>query len=187
MAISQDLPDPLRHQFGIPCQIAVGAQSCTGDACCAADDPHRKILLALARHHDPLAAVSSALALLFNAVMAWNTIHMQRAVDGIEAMGGQPVQTRDLRRISKSINLRGASDFPIGRFTHHLLPGVADLNAKQRRLARTAVISIGSARLELRVSGAGRASLRRAKTSAARAEREGGRWQTGSACCREVF
>lgn len=51
-------------------------------------------------HHDPLAAVSS-LTLISNAVTAWNTIYMQRAVDGIEAMGGQPVQTRDLRRISK--------------------------------------------------------------------------------------
>jgi hypothetical protein len=35
----------------------------------------------------------------------------------------------------ESINLRGTSDFPIGRFMHHLLPGVAVLNAKQRRLA----------------------------------------------------
>lgn len=35
----------------------------------------------------------------------------------------------------ESINLRGTFDFPIGCFAHHLLPGVADLNAKQRRLA----------------------------------------------------
>jgi len=35
-----------------------------------------KIPLELTRHHDSLAAVSSALALLSNAVMAWNTIHV---------------------------------------------------------------------------------------------------------------
>jgi hypothetical protein len=35
----------------------------------------------------------------------------------------------------ESINLRGTFDFPIGRIAHHLLPGVADLDAKQRRLA----------------------------------------------------
>jgi hypothetical protein len=44
-----------------------------------------KIPLELTRYHDALAAVSSALALLSNAVMAWNTIHMQRAVSQIEA------------------------------------------------------------------------------------------------------
>jgi hypothetical protein len=44
-----------------------------------------------------------------------------------------------LRRIApthlESINLRGTSNFPIERYAHHLLPGVADLHAKQRRLA----------------------------------------------------
>ena len=98
-----------------------------------------KIPLELARHHDSLSAVSSALALLTNAVMAWNTIHMQRAVDQIEAMSGEAVQAADLRRIApthlEGINLRGTFDFPIARYAHHLLPSVADLNAKQRRLA----------------------------------------------------
>ncbi|NPT38520.1 hypothetical protein [Paraburkholderia xenovorans] len=42
------------------------------------------------------------MTLISNAVTAWNTIHhMQRPVGGIEAMGGQPVQARDLRCISK--------------------------------------------------------------------------------------
>jgi TnpA family transposase len=98
-----------------------------------------KIPLELARHHDSLSAVSSALALLTNAVMAWNTIHMQRAVDQIESMSGEAVQAADLRRIApthlEGINLRGTFDFPIARYAHHLLPSVADLNAKQRRLA----------------------------------------------------
>jgi len=52
-----------------------------------------KIPLELTRHHDSLAAVCSVLALLSNAVMAWNTIRMQRAVDQIEAMSGEAVPT----------------------------------------------------------------------------------------------
>ena len=83
--------------------------------------------------------MSSALALLSNAVMAWNTIHMQRAVDEIEATSGETVRADDLRRIApthlESINLRGTFNFPIERYAHHLLPSVADLHAKQRRLA----------------------------------------------------
>ncbi len=43
-----------------------------------------KIPLELTRCHDALAAVSSALALLSSAVMAWNRIHVQRAVSQIE-------------------------------------------------------------------------------------------------------
>jgi hypothetical protein len=31
--------------------------------------------------------------------------------------------------------LRGTFNFPIERYAHHLLPSVADLHAKQRRLA----------------------------------------------------
>jgi TnpA family transposase len=97
------------------------------------------IPLELTRHNDSLAAVSSALALLSNAVMAWNTIHMQRAVDEIEATSGETVRADDLRRIApthlESINLRGTFNFPIERYAHHLLPSVADLHAKQRRLA----------------------------------------------------
>jgi len=66
-------------------------------------------------------------------------IHMQRAVNQIEAMSGETVQTADLRRIAprhlEGINLRGTFDFPIARYTHYLLPSAADLNAKRRRLA----------------------------------------------------
>jgi predicted component of viral defense system (DUF524 family) len=70
--------------------------------------------------------------------MAWNTFHMQRAVDQIEAMSGGAVKAGDLRRIApthlESIDLRGTFDFPIERYVQHLLPSVADLNARQRRL-----------------------------------------------------
>jgi hypothetical protein len=57
-----------------------------------------KVPLELTRHNDSLAAVSSALALLSNAVMAWNTIHMPRAVDQIEATSGETVQAGDFTR-----------------------------------------------------------------------------------------
>jgi predicted component of viral defense system (DUF524 family) len=64
---------------------------------------------------------------------------MQRAVDQIEAERGETVQAGDLRHIApthlESINLRGTFDFPIERYAHHLLPSMADLHAKQRRLA----------------------------------------------------
>jgi hypothetical protein len=48
------------------------------------------------------------------------------------------VKAGDLRRIApthlESINLRGTFYFPIERYAHLLLPSVADLNARQRRL-----------------------------------------------------
>jgi len=54
-------------------------------------------------------------------------------------MSGETVQTADLRRIApthlEGINLRTTFDFPIARYAHHLLPSVANLDAKQRRLA----------------------------------------------------
>jgi TnpA family transposase len=43
-----------------------------------------KIPVELTRHRHSMMAVSSALTLLTNAVMAWNTQHMQRALDTIE-------------------------------------------------------------------------------------------------------
>ncbi|CAG9184814.1 Tn3 family transposase ISBusp1 [Cupriavidus laharis] len=85
-----------------------------------------KIPLELTRHDASLAAVSSALTLLSNAVMAWNTLHMQRALDAIEAIGGESMRAEDLRQIAptrlEGINLRGTFDFPIARYAHRLLP-----------------------------------------------------------------
>ncbi|WP_232442577.1 Tn3 family transposase, partial [Burkholderia ubonensis] len=74
-------------------------------------------------------AVSSALSLLTNTVLAWNTTHMQRAVDRIEALGQTPVLPEYLRRIAptylEGINLRGTFDFPVADFAHRLMPSVA--------------------------------------------------------------
>lgn len=73
--------------------------------------------------------MSSSLALLTNAVMAWNTMHMQRAVDQIGAMSGDALQAAALRRIApthlEGINLRGTFDFPIARYAHRVLPSAA--------------------------------------------------------------
>ncbi len=85
-----------------------------------------KIPLELARHDASLAAVSSSLTLLTNAVMAWNTLHMQHALEAIEALGGESMRAEDLRQIAptrlEGINLRGTFDFPIARYAHRLLP-----------------------------------------------------------------
>jgi len=90
---------------------------------------HGKIPIELARHDASLAAVSSALTLLSNAVMAWNTMHMQRSWDILERVGAETVRAVDLRHIGpthlEGINLRGTFDFPIARYAHRLMPTVA--------------------------------------------------------------
>jgi hypothetical protein len=83
---------------------------------------------------------SRALALLTNAVMAWNTTHMQRAVGQIETMSGDVLRAVDLRRIVptylEGINWRGTFDFPITRYADRILPSLATgLAANERRLA----------------------------------------------------
>ncbi|CAE6867197.1 hypothetical protein R75465_08040 [Paraburkholderia aspalathi] len=73
-------------------------------------------------------AVSSALTLLTNSVMAWSTQHMQRALDTIEKLGNQPVLPEHLRSIAptalEGINLRGTFDFPIADYVDRLMPSL---------------------------------------------------------------
>jgi hypothetical protein len=64
-----------------------------------------KIPAALSKRTESLAAVSSALSLLSNCVMAWNAAHMQTALDGIKQAGGDSV-TQDLRSIAPT-NIEG--------------------------------------------------------------------------------
>ncbi|WP_414223145.1 Tn3 family transposase [Cupriavidus necator] len=58
--------------------------------------------------------------------MVWNTLHMQRALDAIEAIGGEAMRAEYLRQIAPTrldgINLRGTIEFPISRYAHWLLP-----------------------------------------------------------------
>lgn len=88
-----------------------------------------KIPAELTRHRHSIMAVSSALSLLTNTVLAWNTMHMQRAVERIETLGQTPVRPEYLRRIAptylEGINLRGTFDFPVADFAHRLIPSVA--------------------------------------------------------------
>ncbi len=54
---------------------------------------------------------------------------MQRALDAIEAIGGEAMRAEDLRQIApthlEGINLRGTFEFPIARYAHRLLPNAA--------------------------------------------------------------
>jgi TnpA family transposase len=85
-----------------------------------------KIPTDLAKRPEALNAVSSSLSLLTNAVMAWNTRHMQQAVDQIEARTGEALVPDDLRRIAptalEGINLRGTFDFPLAEYEQRILP-----------------------------------------------------------------
>ncbi|BBE10388.1 Transposase Tn3 family protein [Mycoavidus cysteinexigens] len=85
-----------------------------------------KIPTELAKRWETLAAVSSSLSLLTNALLAWNTQHMQRAVERIEAISSEKLQPEDLRRIAptnlEGINLRGTFDFPLANYASRILP-----------------------------------------------------------------
>ena len=56
-------------------------------------------------------AVSSALTLFANILMAWNTTHMQHALEALQASEGESPGAEQLRRIAPThldgINLRG--------------------------------------------------------------------------------
>lgn len=83
----------------------------------------------LARRRESLAAVSSAWTLLSNILMAWNTTHMQRALEDVEASRGQSISTDQLRRIApthiEGINLRGTFNFPVALCAKRILPSIA--------------------------------------------------------------
>lgn len=87
-----------------------------------------KVPAQLSKRHESLAAVSSALSLLSNAVMAWNASHMQTALERIRQAGGTPLPG-DMRRVAptdiQGINLRGTFDFPIEKFAERIMPSSA--------------------------------------------------------------
>lgn len=87
-----------------------------------------KIPVELARRQESLSAVSSALTLLSNILMAWNTTHMQRALEEIQAATGKPLESEQLRRIApthmEGINLRGTFNFPVARYARRILPSL---------------------------------------------------------------
>jgi hypothetical protein len=60
--------------------------------------------------------------------MAWNTTHMQSALENMEAARGQSLETEQLRRIAPThldgINLRGTFNFPVARYAKRILPSL---------------------------------------------------------------
>lgn len=87
-----------------------------------------KIPVELARRQESLSAVSSALTFLSNILMAWNTTHMQRVLEEIQATTGKPLESEQLRRIApthlEGINLRGTFNFPVARYARRILPSL---------------------------------------------------------------
>ncbi len=73
------------------------------------------------------------MTLLSNILMAWNTTHMQRALENIEADRDQPIEADQLRRIApthmEGINLRGTFNFPVALYAKRILPSTAADNA----------------------------------------------------------
>jgi TnpA family transposase len=78
------------------------------------------------RSHEELNAISSALTLLTNAVMAWNTAQMQRLAD--TRWGGQSLAAlaRTAPAAFAHINLRGRFTFSLGALRHRLIVAGAE-------------------------------------------------------------
>ena len=81
-------PDGLFHQLGVSQRPSACVQPRRSRALRAACDSHRQDSVGVDARY--VAAESSLPTLLTNAVMAWNTMHMQRAVDQIEVISGLP-------------------------------------------------------------------------------------------------
>lgn len=90
----------------------------------------------LAKRDESMAGVSSALSLLSNIVMAWNTERLQPALDRLRAAGGAP-SAEDLRRIAptriEGINFRGTFDFPVEKYAARILPSYTAASASTGR------------------------------------------------------
>lgn len=87
-----------------------------------------KIPAQLSKRFESIAAVSSALSLMCNAVMAWNAKHMQIGLERILELGQEPPPL-DLRRIAPTeierINLRGTFEFNLDQFAERIMPSSA--------------------------------------------------------------
>ena len=89
----------------------------------------------IGKRDEMLHAISSALTLVVNVIMAWNASHMQTALERMLAEGSEP-KSEDLRRVAptniEGINLRGVFDFPIEKYARWILPSTAPANAAFR-------------------------------------------------------
>lgn len=93
----------------------------------------------LAKRDESLMAVSSALSLMSNIVMAWNAEHMQSALEELGNSGEFP-KSEDVRRVAptnvEGINLRGTYDFPVERYAERILPSLSKVSARSVMLAK---------------------------------------------------
>ncbi len=74
-------------------------------------------------------AVSDALSLLANILMAWNTAQMQKVLDQWAQRRGGAVPPEFIGRMAptrtEGINLRGVFRFPVERYAEQILPSAA--------------------------------------------------------------
>jgi len=76
-----------------------------------------------------LVAISGALTLLANVVMAWMTQRMQQVLDTWHDTGLRRVEPEILRHIApvhfQGINFRGIMRFPLARYRNRLIPAIS--------------------------------------------------------------
>jgi len=87
------------------------------------------IAAARGRRHEELVAISGALTLLANVVMAWMTQRMQQVLDTWHGAGLRRVEPEILRHIApvhfQGINFRGIMQFPLARYRNRLIPALS--------------------------------------------------------------
>jgi TnpA family transposase len=83
------------------------------------------------RSREELTAISGALTLLTNVVMAWNTSQMQRAVDARWGLQASSALARIAPIAFGHINMRGVFNFELGMLRHHLIPPLTEAQRKR--------------------------------------------------------
>jgi TnpA family transposase len=83
------------------------------------------------RSRDELTAISGALTLLTNIVMAWNTAQMQRVIDVRFADQGRVSLARIAPVAYAHINMRGMFNFSLGPLHHQLIESPAEAPARR--------------------------------------------------------
>lgn len=98
------------------------------------------IAAARGRRQEELVAISGALTLLANVVMAWMTQNIQRVLDAWHHAGTRRVAVDQLRHIApvhfQGINFRGVLRFPVARYRHRLIRATPS-RARRRANAAT--------------------------------------------------
>jgi TnpA family transposase len=87
------------------------------------------IAAARGRRREELVAISGALTLLANVVMAWMTQRIQYVLDAWHGAGTRRVEPEILRHIApvhfQGINFRGVMQFPLARYRSRLIPAMS--------------------------------------------------------------